>query len=629
MIVNGNFGQVICDDSRGQRFCVGHAGYGRRVGADHALPVSRAAHVHVVAASRRLLSLKPRTLPQRGGGSAESGAFLLSDQRPARAPLLQEPTVNYPSDIYPADSRVRLDNEERLREVLLGNWKSQMCGDLFHILARSRSAIEPSAPAVTGGATAHKGRGEAALRGSSAINSGLLLALAIGVFSPAQAADRDWSTCSGPISTASISACSRLIASGDTHGGKPAFAYYNRGSAWLEMGEYARAIDDFDAAIRLDPSSAWTFNNRGSAWYAKGDLDRAMADFSQAVTLDPGYALAYNNRAEVWKERGDGSRAIADYSEAIAIDPSYTAAYANRGVAYERMGDVERARADFDSALASPPKYSDGQKAQDIARRRLAALAAAEPRPTKSPVSPPPSLAGVSGRRIALVIGNSAYMAVPALHNPRRDSELVAAAFRNVGFEAVTISREVTRESLIEALRAFSRDAQHADWAVVYYSGHGVEVNGVNYLVPVDARLDSDRDVPLEAVSLDQVMAAVEGAHELRLVLLDACRDNPFLARMRPSGMTRSISRGLAPPQPASGTLVVYAAKDGQAAFDGDAGDSPFAAALAKRLATPGVEIGKLFRLIRDDVIAATGGRQEPFTYGSLPGGEDYYFVAK
>jgi tetratricopeptide (TPR) repeat protein len=431
-----------------------------------------------------------------------------------------------------------------------------------------------------------------------------------------------------------ITACDRVIASDKLGGSRLAFAYYNRGLARLEIGEYDRAIADFNASIRLDPASASTFNNRGSAWYAKGDQDRAIADFDKAIQLDATYAFAYNNRGEVWKDKGDFNRAIADYGKAISLDPDYTAAYANRALAYERVGDLVRAAQDFRAALALPAKYSDGQRAQATAQQRLAALEtlpAPQARHSTGgaiPSSPLP-VPDAGRRRIALVIGNSTYAAAPALANPKKDTELVAAVLRRTGFEAVKLVQDLGREKFVETLGAFAREARQADWAVIYFAGHGIEIDGINYLVPVDARLETDRDVQFEAISLDQVLAAVEGARKLHVVMLDACRNNPFIARMRPDAATRGLSRGLAPMEPASGTLVVYAAKHGQTALDGGAGNSPFAAALAKNLVVPGVEINQLFRLVRDDVMEATGGRQEPFTYGSLPGREDYYFVSR
>ena len=163
---------------------------------------------------------------------------------------------------------------------------------------------------------------------------------------------------------------------------------------------------------------------------------------------------------------------------------------------------------------------------------------------------------------------------------------------------------------------------------MVYYAGHGIEISGINYLVPVDANLKDDRDVQDEAVPLERVLLSVENAKKLRLVILDACRDNPFMVQMRKSGASRSLGRGLGSIEPEGGVLVAYAAKHGQIAFDGDGAGSPFALALVNRLPTPNLEISLLFRMVRDDVLNATGRRQEPFVYGSLPG-ESLYFVQR
>ena len=244
---------------------------------------------------------------------------------------------------------------------------------------------------------------------------------------------------------------------------------------------------------------------------------------------------------------------------------------------------------------------------------------------------------------MALVIGNASYQKVPALLNPRKDAEAVATSFRNIGFETVTLKLDATRENLIDGLRTFANEAEKAEWAVVYYAGHGIEVNGQNYLIPVDAKLAVDRDVQFETIPLDQVLTALEGATKLKLILLDACRDNPFTPRMRKTNApdvvaanstaggtigTRSIGRGLGEVKVTGASLVVFAAKHGQTALDGEGANSPFAVALVQRVATPGVEINKIFRLVRDDVMEATAGRQEPYTYGSLPGKEDFFFVA-
>ncbi|MFC5556960.1 caspase family protein [Methylobacterium iners] len=228
--------------------------------------------------------------------------------------------------------------------------------------------------------------------------------------------------------------------------------------------------------------------------------------------------------------------------------------------------------------------------------------------------------------RVALVIGNGRYAAVAPLPNPPRDATRVAEALRGSGFQAVTVVSDASRSELIAALNTFSEAAERADWALVYFAGHGIEIDGTNYVVPVDARLKSDRSIADEAVPLDRVLQAIEAARKLRLVILDACRDNPFVASMRRTSATRSIGRGLARMEPEGGTLVAFAAKHGQTALDGEGEHSPFVQALSRRLPTPGLEINKLFRLVRDDVMAATGKKQEPFVYGSLPG-EDFFFV--
>ena len=247
--------------------------------------------------------------------------------------------------------------------------------------------------------------------------------------------------------------------------------------------------------------------------------------------------------------------------------------------------------------------------------------------------TPATAAQAISMRRVALVVGNSVYRAVPALPNPNSDAQVVAAALRAVGFEVVSLKTDLGKEAFVTALRDFAREAEQSDWAVVYFAGHGIELGGAaglggaNFLIPVDAKLETDRDIEFETVPLSHVITAVEGAKKLRLVILDACRDNPFARQMKRTVASRSVGRGLGRIEPDGGVLVAYAAKHGEVALDGGGRNSPFVAALVNRLPTPGIEIGKLFRLVRDDVLAATDRKQEPFVYGSLPG-EDFFFVA-
>jgi uncharacterized caspase-like protein len=232
-----------------------------------------------------------------------------------------------------------------------------------------------------------------------------------------------------------------------------------------------------------------------------------------------------------------------------------------------------------------------------------------------------------AAKRVALVLGNSAYQNVAPLPNPVNDGAVIAATLKDAGFDVVDSRHDLSAIETRHALRDFADRARDADIAVVYYAGHGMEVDGANYLIPVDAKLERDTDVYDEAFSLDRILLAVEPAKQLRLVILDACRDNPFAKTMKKTVASRSIGRGLAKIEPTSpNMLIAYSAKAGSTALDGDAKNSPFTIALAKHLTTPGLDVRRAFGFVRDDVLKDTGNRQEPFVYGSL-GGDDVPLV--
>jgi hypothetical protein len=230
-------------------------------------------------------------------------------------------------------------------------------------------------------------------------------------------------------------------------------------------------------------------------------------------------------------------------------------------------------------------------------------------------------------KRVALVIGNSAYRNVPRLTNPANDAALVADTFRNAGFDAVTTKLDLTVSEMRKTLREFGASTREADIAVIYYAGHGIELDGNNYLIPTDAALETDADVLDETLPLDRVLFAVEPAKRLRLIILDACRDNPFTKTMKRTIAVRTVGRGLAKVEPTSpNTLIAFAAKAGSTALDGDDKGSPFTTALVKHIATPGLDLRKAFGYARDDVLKATNNKQEPYVYGSL-GGDDVPLV--
>ncbi|MDA9495561.1 caspase family protein [Bradyrhizobium sp. CCBAU 11361] len=233
-------------------------------------------------------------------------------------------------------------------------------------------------------------------------------------------------------------------------------------------------------------------------------------------------------------------------------------------------------------------------------------------------------------RRVALVIGNSAYKSVPRLTNPANDATLVGSMFKKAGFEAVDIKLDLTVAEMRRALRDFGDKTKDAEVAVIYYAGHGIELDGTNYLIPTDATLERDSDVLDETIALDRALFAVDPAKKLRLVILDACRDNPFAKTMKRTIASRAIGRGLAKIEPtSSNTMIAFAAKAGSTASDGDSRNSPFAAALVERLPTPGLDLRKAFGFVRDDVLKNTGNKQEPYVYGSLGGDDVPLVVAK
>jgi hypothetical protein len=231
------------------------------------------------------------------------------------------------------------------------------------------------------------------------------------------------------------------------------------------------------------------------------------------------------------------------------------------------------------------------------------------------------SVARADGR-VAFVVGNGAYRNVATLPNPPVDAKAMAATLRNVGFDVVE-GVNLTRGGMTEKLLDFGQRAQGADIALFYYAGHGIAINGVNYLLPVDADIKSEMDVKLGAainvdVTLDQTMADAK----VKLVFLDACRDNPFAARIR-SASTRSVNvqAGLAEMKSGEGTLIAFATGPGQTALDGDTGkNSPFTRALIAHIARPGVEIQQAMTEVRAQVSEETKKGQLPWGHTNLIG---------
>ena len=447
--------------------------------------------------------------------------------------------------------------------------------------------------------------------------------------------------------------------------------FHNRGNAWRSKGEFAKAIADYDQSIKLGPPSAFSWQNRGISKRALGDLDGALADINEAIRLDPTLPQPLTSRAVIWRAKGNLDRAIADTTEAIRLARAKApvnimtppgsvliSAYTQRALAYEAKGDFDRARQDYAAALEG--KASDaGSKAnhatakvrqsllsetlppsprtataaplrQDSAAKQAAPAGAASP-------SPPPAAEQrkraetekETGRRVALVIGNGAYAYVRALPNPTNDARAMAKSLRDIGF-VVTEGTDLDRKAMQATIRDFLRDAARSQVAVVYYAGHGVQIDGRNYLAPVDIQFQAGSGMTEAMMDMDTIMAGLDDQVRTNILILDACRNNPMAPKVASTGPARDIeagSPGLAAPASlgagatlGAGTLIAFATAPGQVALDGEGTNSPFSAALTRHIGSPGLEVQQMLTRVRAEVVAATRGKQVPWSNSSLLG---------
>lgn len=231
-----------------------------------------------------------------------------------------------------------------------------------------------------------------------------------------------------------------------------------------------------------------------------------------------------------------------------------------------------------------------------------------------------PGLAGAQ-ERIALVIGNSDYQHTTKLKNPRSDAEAMTARLQSLGFEVIG-GVDLDRRALVGELIRFGRAAEKAETALFFYAGHGLQVSGQNYLVPVDALVEFEAEIDISLVSLSGVMQQLERGSQTNIVFLDACRDNPFAKDLSRSmnRSAKSLAKGLGRVQSESGTFIAFATQPDAVASDGTGQNSPFTTALLKHIGEPGEGISDMMIEVRNDVMAATGGKQVPWDSSSLTG---------
>jgi tetratricopeptide (TPR) repeat protein len=433
--------------------------------------------------------------------------------------------------------------------------------------------------------------------------------------------------------------------------------FHNRGNAWRAKGDYPRALADYDEAIRLMPKNAYSYQNRGSVKQALGDLDGALADINDAIRFDPALPSPLVNRTVIWRAKGDYERAIADGTAAISLAKANVpanvmtppnsvliSAYIQRGLAYEANGDFDHARKDFNATLAGVASDAGSKANQATAKVRLSLLSdpvAPSPPPSQTApatpsgqkqgaTAPPATAAGASvGRRVALVIGNGAYAHVKALPNPPNDARSVAKSLRDIGF-AVSEGIDLDRAAMQNTTRDFLRDAARSQVALVYYAGHGVQIDGRNYLVPVDVELHAGAKITDGMIDMDTILAGLDDQVRTNILILDACRNNPLEPHVVASAAPdRAIEAGsgLAAPTAlgtgatlGAGTLIAFATAPGKVALDGEGANSPFSAALSRHIGTPGLEVQQMLTRVRAEVVSTTKNRQVPWSNSSLLG---------
>jgi hypothetical protein len=369
----------------------------------------------------------------------------------------------------------------------------------------------------------------------------------------------------------------------------------------------------------------------------------------------------YTNRAVIWRAKGDYERAIADSSEAIRLARARApanimtppgsvliSAYIQRGLAYEANRDTVHAREDYNATLEGVASDAGSKANQATAKVRLSLLSEAVVPPATQPAQPTPELKATpgqapisapastpspmasrasTGKRVALVIGNGAYAHVKALPNPPNDAHAIAKNLRDLGF-AVAEGIDLDRAAMQKITREFLLDAAHAQTAVLYFAGHGVQVDGRNFLAPVDVKLQPGIN-PIETmIDMDTILAALDDQVRTNILIFDACRNNPMAQQLASAGASRSIETGgLAPPSApvagttlGAGTLIAFATAPGQVALDGEGANSPFSAALSRHIGTPGLEVQQMLTRVRAEVVAATKARQVPWSNSSLLG---------
>jgi tetratricopeptide (TPR) repeat protein len=396
--------------------------------------------------------------------------------------------------------------------------------------------------------------------------------------------------------------------------------FQSRGSLYMQTNEFQRALDDFEQSLELKPS-IYSHVAKCEAKLALGlpvkeDLDTALLEVDKILADRPGTGTYLLYRAKVYFMLGRVDEAMRDFDIGLQKSP-FAIWYQTRGRAYKKLGENYKAWEDFKKANQLDP-YDDSIK-NDLAEvEKLILRQQTNPAPNNAALTKKSSL---TGKRVALIIGNKNYANVPPLGNTQNDAMDMVSTLRQKGFQVISLYNAKNKAELRDAVIKFNTALQGSDGGVglFYYSGHGLQIDGENYIVPVNAKLAIKSDVDDQCLKVDYVLRAMEvSSNKLSIIILDACRNNPF------RGFSRTGEVGLTPIDAPKGSYLVFATKPGSVASDGNGRNGLFTSKLLKYINEPDLSLEQVFKKVAADVSKESGDRQRPWISSDFT--DDFYF---
>jgi tetratricopeptide (TPR) repeat protein len=399
------------------------------------------------------------------------------------------------------------------------------------------------------------------------------------------------------------------------------------GNGYFAKQDFAMAGELYAQAQAADSASVRATRGLAAASVEQGQLDKALTLLDTALLQAPDDQAPYALRGHIILAKGRVDEAIGNFEKALSANNLDGLAYWGLGLAYAQKGDIPKARLNLEESVKPHRLYAFQQTR---AMETLKALDSGKSdgqqvttkTTTEAPVAKLPVIAFDPGKRVALVIGNSAYENANSLPNPARDASAVAAALKGLGFDVLE-GQDLNLAGMQGKLKDFAQKASEADVALFYYAGHGMQVGDKNYLIPTDAKLKQATAVDFELVDVNKsVVQYLGGDERTGIIILDSCRDNPLSRSFsRSFGKTRSglVQQGMAPMSADDGGLIIaFATAPGDVAEDGAGENSPFTTALIKHIATPGIELEQMMKRVKKDVYIATNKRQQPWVNSAL-----------